>query len=86
MQIWSQGNTATLDNHGDFTGEGADVAEGERTWQSNLVRLGGYYEVTVTGAASFDGKAGSSANVKLKESESPWCIRKVRWCRARGRW
>jgi len=68
MQIWSQGNTATLDNHGDFT-ERVRMSL-KVSGQSNLVRLGGYYEVTVTGAASFDGKAGSSANVKLKESES----------------
>ena len=68
MEIWSQGNTATLDNHGDF-------AERKRmllkvSGQSNLVRLGGYYEITITGAAQFDGREGSTAGVAMKQSES----------------
>ncbi|HTJ29379.1 MAG TPA: OmpA family protein [Acidobacteriaceae bacterium] len=68
MEIWSQGNTATVENHGDFAIRKRMVLA--VSGQSNLVRLGGYYEVTVSGAASFDGKEGSSANVKLKESEA----------------
>ena len=68
MQIWSQGNMATLDNHGDFDMRKRMVLK--VSGQSNLVRLGGYYEITITGAASFEGKAGSSAGVKAKESES----------------
>jgi outer membrane protein OmpA-like peptidoglycan-associated protein len=68
MEIWSQGNTATQDNYGDFTSRSRMVLK--VSGQSNLVRLGGYYEITVTGAAQFEGKAGSTAGVKLKESES----------------
>ncbi len=68
MQIWSQGNTATLDNHGDFTDRKREVLK--VSGQSNIIRLGGYYEITITGAVQFDGKAGSTANVKAKESEA----------------
>ncbi|HEY9127466.1 MAG TPA: OmpA family protein [Acidobacteriaceae bacterium] len=68
MEIWSQGNTATADNHGDFLVRKRELLK--VSGQSNLVRLGGYYEVTVTGAASFDGKEGSTANVQLKQSEA----------------
>ena len=68
MEIWSQGNTASLDNHGDFDVRKRMVLR--VSGQGNLVRLGGYYEITITGAASFDGKAGSTAGVKAKESEA----------------
>jgi outer membrane protein OmpA-like peptidoglycan-associated protein len=68
MQIWSQGNTATLDNHGDFVERKRMLLK--VSGQSNLVRLGGYYEITITGAAQFDGREGSSAGVAMKQSES----------------
>jgi outer membrane protein OmpA-like peptidoglycan-associated protein len=38
--------------------------------QNGLVRMGGYYEFEATGAVSFDGKAGASANVRAQNSES----------------
>jgi outer membrane protein OmpA-like peptidoglycan-associated protein len=69
MEVWSQGNSVAVDNHGDFTAPDRMILK--VSGQSNLVRLGGYYEITITGpAAKFDGVAGSTANVKLKESES----------------
>jgi hypothetical protein len=39
------------------------------TAQKGLVRLGGYYEVEITGTAVFDGSAGATAGVRPKSSE-----------------
>jgi outer membrane protein OmpA-like peptidoglycan-associated protein len=68
MQIVSQGNTAKLDNSGDFTDRQRMVLK--VSGQGNLIRMGGYYEVTITGAVSFEGKAGSSAGVQAAQTES----------------
>jgi outer membrane protein OmpA-like peptidoglycan-associated protein len=68
MEVTSQGNTATLDNHGDFTDRRREVLR--VSGQGNLVRMGGYYEISIAGAVSFDGKEGSSAGVKQQNSES----------------
>lgn len=40
------------------------------TAQNGAVRMGGYYEVEITGAVSFDGKAPVGAGVKPHDSES----------------
>src|SRR6516162_5054555 len=39
------------------------------TAQKGLVRLGGYYEVEITGAAAFEGAAGATASVKPQSTE-----------------
>lgn len=39
------------------------------TAQKGPVRLGGYYEVEITGAAGFDGVAGATADVKPQSTE-----------------
>lgn len=66
--VWSQGNTGTFDTAGDFKDSERIVLR--VSGQGNLIRMGGYYEVTVTGTASFDGKAGSTAGVTAKQSEA----------------
>ena len=68
MEITSQGNTATYDHQGEFHHPERLILR--VTGQSNLIRMGGYYEITFTGGVAFDGKAGSTAGVKAKESES----------------
>jgi outer membrane protein OmpA-like peptidoglycan-associated protein len=59
--VVSQGNTATVTNYGTFDKRFKVIVT--VTAQQGAVRLGGYYEYEVTGAAAFDGKAGSSAGV-----------------------
>jgi len=64
--VVSQGNLGEVSNHGTF-------AKHERvlvsiTAQQAINRMGGYYEFSVTGDAKFDGKAGSSANVKGEDT------------------
>lgn len=55
----SQGNTATFTYHGNIPKHSKILVA--VTAQKGTIRLGGYYEFEVTGAASFEGKAGASA-------------------------
>jgi outer membrane protein OmpA-like peptidoglycan-associated protein len=64
--VVSQGNLGEVSNHGTFNKRTRVLVT--ITAQQAINRMGGYYEFQVTGAASFDGKAGSSANVKPEDT------------------
>ena len=64
--IVSQGATATLSNYGTVdTRQKVLVAVSA---QQGAIRMGGYYELEITGVAFFDGKGGNSANVKPEDT------------------
>jgi outer membrane protein OmpA-like peptidoglycan-associated protein len=64
--VVSQGNLGEVSNHGTFN-KHMKVLVSIRAQQA-INRMGGYYEFSVTGDARFDGKAGSSANVKPEDT------------------
>jgi outer membrane protein OmpA-like peptidoglycan-associated protein len=64
--IVSQGNLGEVSNHGTFDKKMKVLVT--ITAQQAINRMGGYYEFQVTGNAGFDGKGGSSANVKPEDT------------------
>ncbi len=64
--VVSQGNLGEVSNHGTFAKHTKVLVT--ITAQQAINRMGGYYEFQVTGNASFDGKAGSSASVKPEDT------------------
>ncbi|MGD0892867.1 MAG: OmpA family protein [Terracidiphilus sp.] len=64
--VVSQGNLGEVSNHGTFNRHTKVLVS--ITAQQAINRMGGYYEFSVTGDAKFDGKAGSSANVKPEDT------------------
>jgi outer membrane protein OmpA-like peptidoglycan-associated protein len=64
--VTSQGNLAGFSNYGNLdTHQRVLVTV---TAQQGAIRFGGYYELEVSGVASFEGKSGSSANVKPEDT------------------
>jgi len=64
--VVSQGNLAEISNHGTFKSHTRVLVT--ISAQQAINRMGGYYEFSVTGNATFEGKAGSSANVKPEDT------------------
>jgi hypothetical protein len=64
--VVSVANMAQITTNGDFGSRQKVVLA--ITAQKGLVRLGGYYEVEITGAATFEGSAGATAGVKPKNT------------------
>jgi outer membrane protein OmpA-like peptidoglycan-associated protein len=64
--VTSQGNLASATLHTILAGH-QKVLLGVSA-QKATIRMGGYYEFEITGAASFEGKSGSSANVKPEDT------------------
>jgi len=64
--VTSQGDLAEMSNHGTFVKPMKVLVT--ITAQQAINRMGGYYEFSVTGDAKFDGKGGSSANVKPEDT------------------
>jgi outer membrane protein OmpA-like peptidoglycan-associated protein len=64
--VVSQGNLAEISNHGTFNKHTRVLVT--ISAQQAINRMGGYYEFSVTGSATFEGKAGSSANVKPEDT------------------
>lgn len=60
--VTSQGNLAEIKNYGTLDKRTRILLT--VTAQQAINRMGGYYEFSVTGNATFDGKAGSSGNTK----------------------
>jgi hypothetical protein len=65
--VVSQANLERIAISGDFRSRQKVVLA--VTPQKGLVRLGGYYEIEVTGAAAFDGSASATAGVTPKGTE-----------------
>jgi|SRR6516162_6083975 hypothetical protein len=65
--VVSAANLEQITTKGDFDSRRKVVLA--ITTQKGLVRLGGYYEVEITGAAAFDRSAAATAGVKPKSSE-----------------
>ena len=65
--VVSAANLEQITTHGDFDKHRKVVLV--ITAQKGPVRLGGYYEVEVTGAAAFDGATGATAGVKPESTE-----------------
>jgi len=65
--IVSGANLEKITTKGDFDSRRKVVLA--ITAQKGLVRLGGYYEVEITGAAAFEGAAGATASVKPQSTE-----------------
>jgi hypothetical protein len=65
--IVSAANLEKITTKGDFDSRRKVVLA--ITAQKGLVRLGGYYEVKITGAAAFEGAAGATAGVKPQSTE-----------------
>jgi len=64
--VISQGALASILNHGTFDTRQKVLLT--VTAQQGAIRLGGNYEFEITGAVFFDGKAGSSSNVKPEDT------------------
>jgi hypothetical protein len=65
--VVSAANLQQITTNGDFANRQKIVLA--ITAQKGLVRLGGYYEVEITGAAAFEGSAGATADVKPQSTE-----------------
>jgi outer membrane protein OmpA-like peptidoglycan-associated protein len=66
--VWSQGKIAELAVPGDLKTPKQYLVV--VTAQKGAIRLGGYYEIEITGAVHFDGNAAVGGGVKAKQSES----------------
>lgn len=64
--VTSQGNLASATLHTTLLGH-QKILLGVSA-QKGAIRMGGYYEFEITGAASLDGKSGSSASVKPEDT------------------
>ncbi len=64
--VTSQGNLASANLHTTLLGH-QKVLLGVSA-QKGTIRMGGYYEFEISGAATFDGKSGSSASVKPEDT------------------
>lgn len=64
--VVSQGNLGEVSNHGTFNKHTRVLVT--ISAQQAINRMGGYYEFSVTGAATLEGKAGSSAGVRPEDT------------------